>query len=105
MVSCVGSTCLLCKVHGHSVQSPRFLLCKVHVGWKPLAQLLVTIGYTHKPGFPVTLESLHKAARSESKLWEFKRLASKALGAAIEAGAFKPDSGFDSRKGCFYLRR
>ena len=93
------------KLLGVGDWSAQLLTVRQRLAGKPLAQLLVTIGYTHKPGFPVTLESLHKAARSESKLWEFKRLASKALGTAIEAGAFKPDSGFDSRKGCFYLRR
>lgn len=85
--------------------STQLLSVRQRLAGKPLAQLLVTIGYTHKAGFPVTLESLHTAARSESKNSEFKRLAVKALEAAIEVGAFKVGSRLDPKKSAFVLKR
>lgn len=72
---------------------------------KPLAQILVTIGHTHKSGFPFTLEALYKASRSEAPMAEFKRLATKALDAAVQAGAFKPASHLNTKTNTFHLVR
>lgn len=85
--------------------SAQLLNLRQRLAGKPLAQLLVTIGYTHKPGFPVTLESVHRSARSESTLSEFRRLAQKALETAIAVGAFKPESKFDRARDQFFLIR
>lgn len=85
--------------------SAQLLTLRQRLAGKPLAQLLVTIGYTHKPGFPVTLESVRRSARSESTPSEFRRLAQKALRTAIEVGAFKPESTFDRLRDQFILIR
>lgn len=85
--------------------SAQLLSLRRRLGGKPLAQLLVTVGYTHKSGFPITLESLYRAARSESSMPEFRRLAQKALDAAIAVGAFKPESRFDRAQDRFVLLR
>lgn len=85
--------------------SAQLLSLRRRLGGKPLAQLLVTVGYTHKSGFPITLDSLYRAARSESSMPEFRRLAQKALEAAIAVGAFKPESRFDRAHDRFVLLR
>ncbi|MBS0355501.1 MAG: hypothetical protein JSR83_16575 [Proteobacteria bacterium] len=85
--------------------SAQLLTLRQRLGGRPLAQLLVTVGYTHKQGFPITLESVHRAARSESTVPEFRRLAQKALDAAIAVGAFKPGSHLDRKRDLFVLER
>lgn len=85
--------------------SAQLLTLRQRLVGKPLAQILVTVGYTHKQGFPITLESVHRAARSESTMSEFRRLAQKALDAAIAVGAFKPESHLDRKRDLFVLER
>lgn len=100
---CLGPT--WARLLGVGDWSAQLLTLRQRLGGKPLAQLLVTVGYTHKQGFPITLESVHRAARSESTLPEFRRLAKKALDAAIAVGAFKPGSRLDRKRDMFVLER
>lgn len=85
--------------------SAQLLGMRQRLAGKPLAQLLVTIGYTHKAGFPIALDAVRRAARSESSLPEFRRLVQKALDAAVTAGAFKPGSQLDRGTDTLSLKR